>query len=245
MTWQQCPHCRWWRRPNDTRNACGCSRSALRPASSKPPAAKKVLATASRLPTGEDLAHRWQMANPAASNTQHIKIEKICAVCHSRNFGNKTSCRSCGSSLDGAYTLLPGQWPPLGVPPQVLALHEAKTETSAPVEAPPPPRSTAQDVSSAGLTIPQLKTELQKLERTLSDALVTEGSQATAEQKLPVSEPSWPKTRPSHLLWMSHPCLWRFHPPFWVFCARWALRHPRLRVFSHVWVCQHHLYPCP
>ena len=122
MTWTQCKRCGWWRRPNSGASACGCTAVSSRHASARPSAPKPSSST--RLPTGEDLAHRWQMAKHSASNTQHVKIEKICAVCHSRSFANKSSCRFCGSSLEGAYTLLPGQWPPLGVPPQVLSLYD-------------------------------------------------------------------------------------------------------------------------
>ena len=91
-----------------------------------------------------DLAHRWQMARTSAANPKHVRIEKIChnALCHSRSFANKTSCRTCGTSLETAYTLLPNQWPPLGVPPQVLALYDTGSKSSAPEQSAPVATST-------------------------------------------------------------------------------------------------------
>ena len=129
------------------------------------------------------------MAKRAASNTQHVKIEKICAVCHSRSFANKTSCRSCGSSLDGAYTLLPGQWPFLGVPLQVLPLYDQATTTPPPKDSVPegsaskgdldvpmdgsPGATSSSNGQLSALCNAQLKAEITKLERSLSDSLLS------------------------------------------------------------------------
>ena len=131
------------------------------------------------------------MARAAASNVNHVKIEKVCAVCHSRSFANKSACRACGSSLDGAYTLLPGQWPPLGVPPQVLVMYEpsgdsgvaaapcpatAAPTTDNPMDGTAPLPQPAAQTSISSLSTTQLKAEITKLERSLGDTLLTEGS---------------------------------------------------------------------
>ena len=190
MTWKQCSICHWWRRTDRPGSGCGCGRSLA--SSNRPPAPSKPTPPATRLPTGEDMAHRWQMAKTSASNPNHVRIEKICSACHSRSFASKTSCRICGSSLEGAYTLLPKQWPPLGVPPQVLALYDkASSHSSGPATEPPQPSvppvtvasaapsgpPTAQTGSLSGLTTSQLKAETAKLDKMLSDTLVApEGS---------------------------------------------------------------------
>ena len=100
------------------------------------PSSGKPAQSAQRLPTGEDLAHRWQIVRISASNPkplgQTCSHEKICVLCPCRSFVNKTSCRTCGMSLDTAYALLPNQWRPLGVPPQVLALYGIATKSSPP-----------------------------------------------------------------------------------------------------------------
>ena len=126
---------------------CGCGGSS----SPSPPvlASRKTIPTAQRLPTGEDLGHRWQMAKTSASNPKHVRIEKNCDVCHCRSFANKTSCRSCGASLDAVYTLLPNQWPPLGVPPQVLNLYDSASKPSSheqPASTPAQTATVPQDV---------------------------------------------------------------------------------------------------
>ena len=192
MAWKQCSKCKWWSRPGDVRNSCGCTQASSRSTALPSSAVKKPPPSVSRLPTGEDLAHRWQMARTAASNVHHVKIEKVCAVCHSRSFANKQLCRACGTSLDGAYTLLPGKWPPLGVPPQVLAMYEPQPDQPAPAVGPATASATAaldspmdgqhQAVSPVpppglqSMSIPQLKAEIAKLDKSLHDPLLSEGS---------------------------------------------------------------------
>ena len=114
----------------------GClSQSRLGPRSSA--AATSRPNNTPQLPTGEDLSHRWQMQKP------HLKIRAMCA---SRRFVWSVTAGAsqtrplvgffgvCKTSLAGAYTLLPCQWPLVGVPPQVLQLCEgSKQATEIPV----------------------------------------------------------------------------------------------------------------
>ena len=135
------------------------------------------------------------MARTAASNVNRVKIKKVCAVCHRLTAAvlqTSNSVVPVAHLWMGRTPPLPGQWPPLWVPPQVLAIYEhhgdacVKAAGPAAAHAPPPPdnpidgtvpsSSTAPQTTTTTLSTAQLKAEILKLERSLNDPLQTEGS---------------------------------------------------------------------
>ena len=65
-------------------------------------------------PSDELLRRQWAETRTRASNTHHVKIERMCTYCLLRTINWKPSCRGCHRSLGG------GQWPPLGCPSSFL-----------------------------------------------------------------------------------------------------------------------------
>ena len=143
---------------------------------------------------------RWESAFLSSQNQSHRKIELVCCQCHTRTFNTKTDCRECGAPLATSYTLLPQQWPLLGVPQQVLQQFEtARTQATSvsgnmpngPVAPPPPPTAQASTMPLpaghqvgmphvvplhaplTGFSRPQLLTEISAIEKYLKD---TEGT---------------------------------------------------------------------
>ena len=186
MTWKQCCICQWWRRSDGPADCCGCSRRSRSNHQSGGNTTRD-----SHQCRHFSVAHWGTLAKVSAQDPRHVGIEKICAMCHSRSFSNKTT------SLAGAYTLLPCQWPPLGVPNQVLQMHETTTTgpplaASPSVAAPPVDKGTTQDIPMQSATASgsgrgdstakqfsssQLRSEIARLERSLQEhACAPEGS---------------------------------------------------------------------
>ena len=95
------------------------------PSPAQPPGQSKPMPKASGKPPMSNLSSLWEAAFLSSQDQTHRKVEVICCQCHTRTFSNKSDRRECGAPLATSYTLLPRQWPPLGVPQQVLQQFES------------------------------------------------------------------------------------------------------------------------
>ena len=199
MAWKKCPICHWSHFAQIGPEPPVAAWSALSHSKKPPAQVKTTSASIPSLPTGEDLIHRWQMAKTSASKPKHVRIEKDLFDLPQQELSRtRPHVDACKASWEGAYTLLPNQWPPLGVPPQVLALYDTSsgpcpTEMTKPHHPGPSssldvpmggvaadtssPPSAVHDSKLATLSNPQLKLELSRLEKSLADTtLATQGS---------------------------------------------------------------------
>ena len=189
MPWLQCAACRWLQQRGHFRSSCAeplRSRTRGRPGKAPsattdkiPPTKPQMFKTLGAAPV-DMLRQRWANAHRSSTQPSHRKVELICCHCHSLSFNTRNDY-----SLTNAYTLIPRQWPPLGVPSQVLerfstylpaldtTFGEKGTETAAPTTAlanmaAEPDDATAAAVAGPGpyssLTVAQLKTEISALE---------------------------------------------------------------------------------
>ena len=193
MTWKQCQVCHWWHRSDAPGQSCLwvlafytiCEPFCWTDQISQHPCHTPAYG---RRP-GPPLAHGESVCpRPTpCQNRENLRSLPQPQLC------NKTVCRVCNASLAGAYTLLPCQWPPLGVPHQVLSLYDTSDLQSTAGErtntTPPAPAFTsgedvlmqtdmphqavsANDTHLGQLSSSQLKAEMAKMERGLQDSIL-------------------------------------------------------------------------
>ena len=146
-------------------------------------------------PTPQDtLQQRWDLACTGSQNPAHTKVEKICSHCHSHHLRLVDFCRGCRASMATCYNMIPGTWPPLGVPEKVLQLYEpaasvAATQLDATTSTVPDVEMQeaheAEGPNSPGfgtLSVTQLKSEATRLECLLSDLDSSEGFRPIRDQ---------------------------------------------------------------
>ena len=133
-------------------------------------------------PDVHTLQSRWDAARKSSQQPNHRKVELICCHCHSRTFNNKTECKECQAPLATAWTLLPQQWPPLGVPQQILDRFEgddSRHDNNPCPVAVEEVRAAGAELGLNTLTTAQLRVEAAALERYLRETEGTETAMRT------------------------------------------------------------------
>ena len=183
MPWLTCTRCGWYQ---SLGKFCASCASPMPSSAGRRPGRQNTRAPAPGAsspakPAGpvtpELLQQRWDAARRSAQQPGHTKVELICSACHSRTFNHKSECKACKLPLATAYTLLPCQWPPLGVPASVMQRHEpgaaAAPEPPAQTVHKPAPAHTAAsppaNTSLDHLTVGQLRAEIGQMEKFVKD----------------------------------------------------------------------------
>ena len=182
MPWLTCTRCGWYQ---SLGKFCASCASPMPSSAGRRPGRQNTRAPAPGAsspakPAGpvtpELLQQRWDAARRSAQQPGHTKVELICSACHSRTFNHKSECKACKLPLATAYTLLPCQWPPLGVPASVMQRHEpgstnAPEPPAQPVPKPgvPPVESPPANTSLDHLTVAQLRAEIGQMEKFVKD----------------------------------------------------------------------------
>ena len=71
--------------------------------------------------TDQQLQDRWTKVKEGALSGKHTKVELLCQACLTTNWQTKERCRGCGAPTASSWTILPSQWPPVGVPGTLLS----------------------------------------------------------------------------------------------------------------------------
>ena len=113
---------RRWARPNQ--NNGGKSSS---PSATKTTPGKKQNSSSTETPTrkttpltDQQLQDRWSKVKEGALSGKHTKVELLCQACLTTNWQTKERFRGCGAPTASSWTILPSQWPPVGVPGALL-----------------------------------------------------------------------------------------------------------------------------